>query len=79
MYSKDKNKRFTLRLTEEQSEFLISTAEMMGVSPSDVLRMTVNSMMYASKTVSRAASIASNDIKEGMRRENEQTYIDNQL
>lgn len=37
--------RVTLRLTDEQYNFLIKVSELLGVSPSDYLRMVVNSGM----------------------------------
>ena len=41
--------RVTLRLNEEQYEFLIKVSSILGVSPSDYLRMIVNSGMVATK------------------------------
>lgn len=41
--------RITLRLNDEQYEFLIKISSILGVSPSDYLRMTVNSGMVATK------------------------------
>lgn len=41
--------RVTLRLNEEQYEFLIKVSSILGVSPSDYLRMSVNSGMVATK------------------------------
>ena len=41
--------RVTLRLNEEQYEFLLKVSSILGVSPSDYLRMTVNSGMVATK------------------------------
>lgn len=38
-------KRITLRLNEKQYKFLIDVSEVLGVSPSDYLRMVVNSGM----------------------------------
>jgi hypothetical protein len=43
------NHRLTLRLNEEQYEFLIKVSSILGVSPSEYLRMTVNSGMVATK------------------------------
>jgi predicted DNA binding CopG/RHH family protein len=59
MYTKDKSNRITLRLNEEQFGFVKGSAERYGVSPSDFLRMVINSTMFAAE--------------EGKRRENEQT------
>lgn len=41
--------RVTLRLNDEQYKFLIDVSEILGVSPSDYLRMSVNTGMVASK------------------------------
>ena len=51
MYTKDKNNRITLRLNEEQFNFVKLNADMLDVSPSEFLRMVVNSSMAASKTI----------------------------
>ena len=40
--------RVTLRLNQEQYDFLIKVSSILGVSPSDYLRMCVNTGMYAS-------------------------------
>lgn len=63
MYTKDKNQRITLRLNAEQFSFVQTQAELLGVSPSDFLRMIVNTTMAVTKQVER----------EGNRRENEIT------
>lgn len=39
------DKRITLRLNEKQYDFIIGVSEILGVSPSDYLRMVVNSGM----------------------------------
>lgn len=39
--------RITLRVNEEQYNFLIKVSELLGVSPSDYLRMVVNSGMVS--------------------------------
>lgn len=41
--------RVTLRLNEEQYDFLIKVSGILGISPSDYLRMTVNAGMVATK------------------------------
>lgn len=50
MYTKDKAKRITLRLNDNQFNFVKSSADILGVSPSDFLRMVINASM-ASKEV----------------------------
>lgn len=41
--------RITLRLNQQQYDFLIQVSELLGVSPSDYLRMTVNTGMVSFK------------------------------
>lgn len=41
--------RITLRLNDEQYEFIIKVAELLGVSPSDYVRMSINTGMMAMK------------------------------
>lgn len=45
MYTKDKVCRITLRLNQEQFDYVKSHSDFLGVSPSDFLRMVVNSSM----------------------------------
>lgn len=49
MYTKDKNHRITLRLNDEQFDFVKSNADLLGVSPSEFLRMVVNSSLATNK------------------------------
>lgn len=49
MYTKDKANRITLRLNDEQFEFVKGNADLLGVSPSEFLRMVVNASMATSK------------------------------
>ena len=66
MYTKDKSNRITLRLNDEQFDFVKRSADRYGVSPSEFLRMVVNSTMFTAQ--------------EGVeRRETEQTNIDNKF
>lgn len=44
------NHRVTLRLTDDQYNFLIKISEILGVSPSDYLRMVVNSGMVSTRS-----------------------------
>ena len=74
MYEKDKKTRITLRLTEEQFNFIKGETDFLGISPSDYLRMLVNSTMSM-------ARLANEKMKgqKGARRENEKTNSNNQL
>lgn len=49
MYTKDKARRITLRLNEAQFDFVKSNADVLGVSPSEFLRMVVNASMATTK------------------------------
>lgn len=49
MYTKDKAQRITLRLNEEQFAFVKTQSDVLDVSPSELLRMVINSVMVATK------------------------------
>ena len=49
MYMKDKQTRITLRLSEKQFDFVKSNADVMGVSPSEFLRIVINATMSTQK------------------------------
>lgn len=78
MYTKDKSNRITLRLNDQQFEFVRRSADVLGVSPSDFLRMVVNLSM-ASSQMSEAKVNDLNEgeiadlVERGLRRENEKT------
>lgn len=67
-YAGDKNQRVTVRFTPQQFKFVAEMADTMGVSPSDVIRMIINSGM-----------VTWNNKKGVERRANELACIDNQL
>lgn len=86
MYQKDKVTRVTLRLTERQFNFVKENADLMGVSPSEFLRMVVNMTMMSTQkfgakfeeiqnNAAAAAVSAASDIQqesgEGCGREND--------
>jgi uncharacterized protein (DUF1778 family) len=70
MYTKDKSNRITLRLNDEQFAFVKANADVLGVSPSEFLRMVVNASMATSKA-------AAEKTKEGLGRANDKTNLDN--
>ena len=75
MYLKDKNHRITLRLNDNQFEFIRINCDVLGVSPSDYLRMLVNSLM----TISQAGQDAVKKTLEERTdagRENDEARID---
>lgn len=84
MYTKDKTHRITLRLNDEQFAFVQLNAEMLDVSPSDFLRMVINSALSMQKlakpkieAITEKIQASADEIKEGLRRENEQTDCNN--
>ena len=64
MYTKDKSHRITLRLNENQFEFVKANSDVLGVSPSEFLRMVVNMAMTTTSDVA-------NKVKERFGREND--------
>lgn len=64
MYEKDKKTRITLRVTEDQMAFLREQTEVLGISPSDYLRMVINATMALARAEKG---------KEGNSRENDTT------
>ena len=75
MYTKDKSNRITLRLNDEQFEFVKCNADILGVSPSEFLRMVVNSSMALAK----AAEEKLKKVEEARGRENDKADIDDKL
>lgn len=72
MYMKDKTNRITLRLNDEMFDYVKDNADLMGVSPSEFLRMVIHMSMRLSRQGER-------EIKDRMvaGRENDKTDIDN--
>lgn len=66
MYTKDKANRITLRLNDEQFDFVKKNADFLGVSPSEFLRMVINASMATTKTSVKK-------IEEGLGRANDKT------
>lgn len=67
MYEKDKRQRITLRLTDEQFLFVKRQCGVLGITPSDYLRMLVNAVVYQSNK---------GNITEVLGRENDKTASD---
>ena len=74
MYTKDKSNRITLRLNDEQFEFVKSQADLLGVSPSEFLRMVVNASLATSKGLVKRIKI-----EEGTGRENDEADINDSV
>jgi uncharacterized protein (DUF1778 family) len=74
MYTKDKSNRITLRLNDEQFEFVKAQADLLGVSPSEFLRMVVNASLATSKGLVKRIKI-----EEGIGRENDEADINDSV
>lgn len=72
LYEKDKSHRITLRLNDAQFEHVKQSADMLGVSPSDFLRMVINATMYGKNAADKVAAES-----EERRRENETSFQHN--
>lgn len=46
MYSSDKKERLTIRLTKEQTDFILEMCSIYGFNASDYIRMLVNQQLY---------------------------------
>ena len=69
MYTKDKNIRVTLRLNQQQFDFVKANADCLGVSPSEFLRIVVNAAMSTGQTIKSKM--------EGVGRENDKADFNN--
>lgn len=59
MYTNDKVCRVTLRLNQDQFDFVKRSADILGVSPSEFIRMVINSSLALEKaTAEKLNSIA---------------------
>ena len=84
MYTKDKNHRITLRLNDEQFMFVAESASILDVSPSDFLRMVINSSLVLSKSDATKDALKKSlakslELKEGTGRENDNADSDDKL
>ena len=70
MYIKDKTNRITLRLNENQFNFVKMNSDELGVSPSEFLRMVINASMASAVKLNQL-----NKNKEGEGRENDKANI----
>ena len=69
MYEKDKKTRITLRLSEEQMDFVLNDSQMLGISPSEYIRMLISTCISMSKKMKEQM--------EDKRRENDFTANNN--
>lgn len=57
VYVNDKTNRITLRLNDEQFYFVRGNADQLGVSPSEFLRMVINSALCTAKAVASGTPV----------------------
>ena len=69
MYEKDKKTRITLRLSEEQMNFVLNDSQTLGISPSEYIRMLISTCISMSKKMKEQM--------EDKRRENDFTANNN--
>ena len=69
MYEKDKKTRITLRLSEEQMDFVLNDSQTLGISPSEYIRMLISTCVSMSKKMKNQM--------EDKRRENDFTTDNN--
>ena len=69
MYEKDKKTRITLRLSQEQMDFVLNDSQTLGISPSEYIRMLISTCISMSKKLK--------DQMEDKRRENDFTANNN--
>ena len=74
MYEGNKLFRVTLRLNPAQFDYVKANADILGVSPSEFLRIVINSSMSMTTKFEQAVD---NKIKGGQGRENDKANIDN--
>lgn len=78
VYTKDKSCRITLRLNQDQFDFVKANADMLGVSPSDFLRMVVNTSMATTKMAIEKRNPILESL-EGVGRENDKANLNDKL
>lgn len=54
-YLKDKNRRYTFRLSEGMANFVERTSERQGISPADYLRGLIFNVMNATDIINQAS------------------------
>lgn len=78
MYTKDKCCRITLRLNQDQFDFVKMNADMLGCSPSEFLRMVVNAAMITDRKFQEKLTSTITGLG-GLGRENDKANIDDKL
>lgn len=80
MYTHDKLFRITLRVNENQFSFVKSTADTLGISPAEFLRMIINAtMVQSNKAVTNFERHNSNNSMGVNGRENDENTFNDKL
>lgn len=77
MYEKDKRQRITLRLSDKQFEVISHQSKVLGITPSEYLRMVINGIVYVNEN-----GVSEDDvglIGETLGRENDKGNINDKL
>lgn len=79
-YEKDKRTRLTIRLTDKQFEAIKKRTDLLGISPSEFIRILINTMIYADENKQAdevaIAMEATRRYQEGLGRENDKATDD---
>lgn len=73
-YENDKKQRITLRLNDEQFSFVREQAETLGVTPSEFLRIVVNTCMITDRKLDK---VVAEQLKGVAGRANDKDNLDN--
>ena len=72
MYTQDKTNRITLRLNQDQFDYLKKSSDFLSVSPSEFLRMVINATMAMEQSGSLAKAFNKGiEANEALKREEE--------
>ncbi len=74
MYTNDKRQRITVRVNVPQFEYIREKSEMMGVSPSEFIRITINGLMFTEKRLSDKMDEKIQEMKGTKGRENDKEH-----
>lgn len=79
MYEGNKLHRVTLRLNPDQFGYVKASADILGVSPSEFLRMVINSTMAITTQATAKIQDLTETIKGGQGRENDKADINDSV
>lgn len=79
MYEGNKLHRVTLRLNPDQFEYVKASADVLGVSPSEFLRMVINSTMALTSQTAKKFEEIIEAKQGGQGRENDKANFDDSI